>query len=688
MNNLGIQLRISDLLFALKKRWKIIIFLTFIGLVFGLMLSGLSYVQSAADTYQVNGSFIIAAVNTKGIYSSNSSTPSRNDFTMASDLYDTIYYLMRSDRLMLKIINDRQMLGVSASDIRDGMTLSRYNETTIIKFGLSWANFDEAEQLWRAILDTTNELLPEIVEVGQLRIVNDPVTTTVSAKKASAKTYMILPVLGLVAGIGYSVVELLMRPTLINVKDVETVFGLETMGIIPYDPEFFSGKQSILVKDEKSASEVDQNYSAAAYILRNRLGNKGGCHCFYVTSTNGKEGRTTAAANIAIQLSDMEKKTLLIDFDYKNPMLGSLFLSEVDYNRSLNALYQGEVTIADAITPMTGYLDILPMVMEHNLIYLDSTLVDLITSLKETYEYIIIDAPPVGKESETLSLNQVANTVLFVARYDEAPIPEIQAALQKLDKSGIRILGCIVNAVRSTKSVMFGDDLLSSRKNTEAAASKKKKSTKKKPAKASQKAAETKETDSTLSALIGQKAGDAQPAPDAETQPDTPSAENDAFLALPAGKQEKKTPPASAKKTKEKKPGLFSRKPAEPKKKAAKAESASKASSSKKKKQDSEKGFSLFGKPKPAGKGAKKDPFDKIMEDAVVVSKPRDVFEDLMDDDTPATAQTQKSDAEIMEALVQMGLDGSWDGEAAAPNQEEAKQEAPAKKKRNIFEDL
>ncbi|MBR3106462.1 MAG: AAA family ATPase [Clostridia bacterium] len=475
MNSIGIQLRISDLLFAVQKRWKIIVSLTFLGGVFGVLLSGMNYVQSAVQTYQINGSFVINAVNSQGRYSGNSIAPSKTDMTLATDLYDTVYYLLRSDRLLYRIINDEQMLGVSASDIRNGLSISQYNDTNIITMRLTWDNGEEGMNLWQALIDKANSLLPEIVQVGRLQIFNEPESTLIRSSSANIKTWMVLPVLGFGAGMGFAIIELMMRPTLINVKDVETVFGLETIGIIPYDPAYFSNKISLLVSDEKSSSEVTQNYSSSAYILRNRIGLKEKCHCFYITSTTGHEGRTSAAANLAIQLSDMERHTLLIDYDYKNPMLGSLFLNNLDYSHSLNALYRGEITMADAITTLTGYLDILPMVMEHNLIYLDSTIIDMISQLREQYQYIIIDAPPVGKESETLSLNQVANTVLFVVRYDTASIPEIQATLEKLDKSGIRILGCIVNGLKSSKNVLLGGSGGSGGKNAKKPAAKKKK---------------------------------------------------------------------------------------------------------------------------------------------------------------------------------------------------------------------
>lgn len=512
---MGIQLRISDLLFAVQKRWKIIVALTFMGLVFGLLLSGMNYVQSAVEDYQIDGSLLVSAVDSDGRYSGNNRAPSRTDITMATEMYDTVYYLLRSDRLLYQIINDEQLLGVSASDIRGRLSISQYGDTNIITMRLTWDHGEEGLTLWNDIVSTANRLLAELVQVGRLNIFNEPVAKLINSRTANIKTWMILPVLGFAAGMGFAIIELMMRPTLINVKDIEPVFGLETIGIIPHDSSYFKGRTSLLVSDEKASTDVSQSFSAAAYILRNRIGSKEKCHCFYITSTTGEEGRTSIAASLAIELSDMEKRTLLIDFDYKNPMLGSLFLNNIDYNRSLNALYRGEVTMADAITTLTGYLDLLPMVMEHNLIYLDSTIVEMITQLKEQYDYIIIDAPPVGKESETLSLNQVANTVVFVIRYDTAPIPEIQAALEKLDKSGTRVLGCIVNAVQTSKNVMMGVGKKDAAKN-EAAPGKKKTSSKKKKKKGPKaektqaEKQEKKENDAALLTLINkQKAAEA-----------------------------------------------------------------------------------------------------------------------------------------------------------------------------------
>ena len=448
MQTNGIQLRIGDMLFAIQKRWKLIMTLTFVGLVMGLLLSAVSYVQSSMQNHEITGSFAIITKPEAGTYLNGADAPGQLDFTLGETMVDAVTYLMKSDRVLDQVINEQQLLGVGIKDLRENLSIRQFNATQILEMTLAWSDDTEGLGIWNAVIAATNKLMPEILQMGRLVLINTATSEVVGASTMGKTVWLILAMLGFCTGVGFAAMEILMHPTLTNVKDVESVLGLETMGLIPRDDAHFNRESSLLVEDDNSP-EIIQGFSAAAYILRNRLGMKDEHHCFYVTSTTNREGRSSVAANLAIQLSDMEHRTLLIDFDTRNPSLGGLFLDHVDYSNSLNALYRGDANEIEAITTLTGYLDILPTVLEHNAISMDSTVISLINKLSEKYEYVILDAPPVGKESDTLSLNQVANTVLYVVGYDTATIPDIQASLEKLDKSGIRVLGCIVNGVQN-----------------------------------------------------------------------------------------------------------------------------------------------------------------------------------------------------------------------------------------------
>ena len=85
------------------------------------------------------------------------------------------------------------------------------------------------------------------------------------------------------------------------------------------------------------------------------------------------------------------------------------------------------------------------MVLGMSMIPLDSSTFGMVRDLFDNYDYVIIDAPPAGESSETLSLNQIADTALITVGFDMATKVDIRACIDKIDQSGGDILGVIVN---------------------------------------------------------------------------------------------------------------------------------------------------------------------------------------------------------------------------------------------------
>ena len=73
-----IRVRVSDLLFALQKRWMIIVALSLVGLTFGMILSAMTVVQTSYQTYNINGSFAVTSKNVEGMYVGGYSVPNTN----------------------------------------------------------------------------------------------------------------------------------------------------------------------------------------------------------------------------------------------------------------------------------------------------------------------------------------------------------------------------------------------------------------------------------------------------------------------------------------------------------------------------------------------------------------------------------------------------------------------------------
>lgn len=451
MRNNGIHIRIADIIYGMIKHRLLIIGMTAAGLLVGVVLSGISYLQGEmSKEYIITSSFSVNTQTDNGLFTSGYDYPSINDIDMATDLSDTVSYVLKSDKMLDEIIDSLGLLGVTTKNIADNLTLEPYEETQIIEMSLYWRSADEGIRILTAINREAPEILKETLNIGSTAVINQPSAKYLIGGSVNIVLWGYLALLGFGLSLGIILLELIMRPTLLNVDDIENEYGMEVLCEIADDKAYFEKKESILVDDETGIS-VRESFASAAHIIHNHLRKKDGPHIIYMTSALKNEGKTSIIANLAVQLSDLERKVLLVDLDMKNPNLGGMFLKRVDYEHSLNAFYAGDITKEEAIISLTGYLDIIPTILERSAIPLDSNLFQVIRKIAEGYDYVLMDTAPVGLTADPMSLNQIASAALFVVRYDNATLQEIKDALERVEKSGVQLLGCVVNGIKVSK---------------------------------------------------------------------------------------------------------------------------------------------------------------------------------------------------------------------------------------------
>ena len=466
MNN-GIQLRISDLVYAVKKRWKLILFFTMAGLIVGIAASGVQYLQgSMSRNYRVTASAVFVTESSEGTYYEKMPYPVYNDILMAEEMSETVAYILQSNKLLNIVLSKSNLTGVKVSDIRNNLQISREGDTPILELTLNWRDSDEGIQIMTSILGNSTQILRDTLGTGKMSIIDQPASRRVAGGGMAAPLWGIMLLLGFWLGIGIVVLNLLMRPKVINLNDIPADIGLETLGVISKDDTFFNSDESLITRFPRA--RVRQQFASTAYIIMNRLGTAKDNHILYVTSSTRKEGRTSVACNLALQIAATEKNVLLIDFDTHNPEVGKSFMRSVEIEHSLNGLYRGDIEEQEAIVQINGYLDMMPMILELNPVPLDRSTFDLIEGITSRYDYVIIDAPPVGLASDTLSINQIADAAIMVVGFDMATKMDIRSSVEKLDKSGCKVLGCIVNQEQSLDNgSLIEDKSRKKRKNKE-----------------------------------------------------------------------------------------------------------------------------------------------------------------------------------------------------------------------------
>lgn len=441
-------IRLDDLLYVALKHIKAIIYVSLIGLAVGVLISFAYYVRGVAKVeYYITASMAVTSTNANGQFTGNDSyNPNAQDIHLAEDMTESVMYVCRSDTTLNAAAERLQLIGVKADDIRPKLTLSQYGDTQIIEMTLIWENADEGVMILNAITEVAPEILIDTLKIGDVTIVNQPKVKPVSLSFINIKIVAICVLLGAFVCAGFYLLMFLIHPTYLHSDDIKKDHGFDILGEIPKDKEYFNTKVNSLSANEFSS--IQEYFSACAHVLVYRLQDIENV-CVYITSTSPQEGKTSITANLGYALSGLGYKTLIFDMDVRNPSLASKFNYVKDDEHSLNAVYKGARSVQDAVVRIDSNLDILPTKLEDERLRFDANLIEIISSAKENYDFVLIDTAPIGQVSDSLNLNQAADCAIYIVRQDQVWISTINESIDRLKKSGIAILGAIVNDVKS-----------------------------------------------------------------------------------------------------------------------------------------------------------------------------------------------------------------------------------------------
>jgi succinoglycan biosynthesis transport protein ExoP len=181
------------------------------------------------------------------------------------------------------------------------------------------------------------------------------------------------------------------------------------------------------------------------------------------------EGKTTILSNLAVTLAQANHRTLIIDGDLRIAGLTNLFCGTHATGPGLSELLTAQLPLEQVIYP-TGvqHLDLLPVgARPPNPAELvgSESMKRLLAGLKERYDFILVDSPPVMAVADALLLSRMVDSILFVVRSGVTPRPIAREARNKLARVKARVIGIVLNGATEPndrqKLVAYGSNYVS-----------------------------------------------------------------------------------------------------------------------------------------------------------------------------------------------------------------------------------
>lgn len=170
-----------------------------------------------------------------------------------------------------------------------------------------------------------------------------------------------------------------------------------------------------------------------------------------ILSAASQEGRTLVAANLAASLADDGSATLLIDGDFKNPVLTTLLVPNATVGL-LEILADEQPWRRVLRHGRQPGLTILPTVFRPDLVHsrrltVNGRFEEVLREASESYEYIVVDLPPLAMASEAKVLAGKVDGVLLVVEWGRTSREFVKQTLADSDGAGIRCIGVVLNRV-------------------------------------------------------------------------------------------------------------------------------------------------------------------------------------------------------------------------------------------------
>ncbi len=343
----------------------------------------------------------------------------------------------------------------------------------LVQYHILQHDAEANKQLYDGLLQKLKEAgITAGLRSSNIRVVDPALAPAAPARPQKTRNILLAIVVGLVGGVGLAIFREYLDNTVKSPDDIEALTGLPSLAVVPSLPSLNGHQRRLarLVGEGAAQAASGPRVELLSYIqpksqiseafraLRTSLLLSQAEHppqVILVTSALPREGKTTAAVNLAVTLAQLGDRTLVMDSDLRKPGIRRALNLTGGKDVGLSSFLAGVSTLDEVTIPhpaisnlaalMTGPVPPSPadLLSSHRMR-------EAIVELRRRYKFIVIDSPPILAATDAVILSALTDGVLLVVRSGETPKEAFTRTRDLLVAVKCRLLGVVLNAVDSS----------------------------------------------------------------------------------------------------------------------------------------------------------------------------------------------------------------------------------------------
>ncbi len=344
----------------------------------------------------------------------------------------------------LKTLTKNNLKGINKRIAKNSSKLNRLSpkEQKLLnfqrKYNITEANYNYLKQksyeAGTAIAANVSDIkiLDKAKDIGQLPI-----------KPKQPFNYLIAMMLGVIVPMLYVLTKETLNNKIQTVEEIEKAYKIPVLGVIGKN----RNDKDRLIVNRKPNSTIAESFRALRSNIQFLFNQNQKSKTIVVTSSVSGEGKTLCAENMATVFAMSGKNTILVGLDLRKPKMHTDF--DADNSTGIVNYLIGERTLDEVIEKtQIDRLDIItsgPVPPNPSELLISEYTDDLFNKLKEKYEYIVIDTPPVGLVADALELFKYSDAIMYIIRQDYTQRGMPKMIDSKYENSEVKNISYVLN---------------------------------------------------------------------------------------------------------------------------------------------------------------------------------------------------------------------------------------------------